>query len=205
MKKITIILVAAALVCSCGTKKARKLVSPLPSGLEIGALTDCTVPAQFTSDDFRWMGGNLTMKVFTEDLYDAAEVSLLEPGDTLIYDGEKIVVETVEDEDGLLSVNGGLEEGGAWLQAWEGGTYRACQWDDHSLYSELGTVELPLSEDFMIVDCGENPEDPSDTLTTGQKLYLETLESWHREFSPLNTKVVVENGIITAIIRRWIP
>ena len=205
MKKITTMLLFAAIVCSCGPKTAPKLISPLPSGIETGSLTDCTVPAQFTSDDFRWMGGNLTMKVFTEDLYDAVEVSLLEPGDTLIFDGEKIVVETVEDEDGLLSVNGGLEEGGAWLQAWEGGTYRACQWDDHSLYSELGTVELPLSEDFMIVDCGENPEDPSDTLTTGQKLYLETLESWRREFSPLNTKVVVENGIITAIIRRWIP
>ena len=205
MKKITTMLLFAAIVCSCGQKTAPKLVSPLPSGIEIGDLTDCMVPACFTSDDFRWMGGNLTMKVFTEDLYDAVEVSLLEPGDTLIFDGEKIVVGTIEDMGGLLSVNGGLEEGGAWLQAWEGGTYRACQWDDHSLYSELGTVELPLSEDFMIVDCGENPEDPSDTLTTGQKLYLETLESWRREFSPLNTKVVVENGIITAIIRRWIP
>ena len=114
-------------------------------------------------------------------------------------------IETVEDKDGFVTVNDGLEEGGAWLQAWEGGTYRACQMDDHSLYSELGTVELPLSEDLMIVDCGENPEDPSDTLTTGQKLYLETLESWRREFYPLNTRVTVEDGIITAIIRRWIP
>ena len=57
----------------------------------------------------------------------------------------------------------------------------------------------------MIVDCGENPTDPSDTLTTGQKLYLETLEGYRREFSPLNTKVVVEDGLITAILRRWIP
>ena len=205
MKKITIMLLFAAIVFSCGPKTAPKLLSPLPSGLEIDALTDCTVPAKFTSDDFRWMGGNLTMKVFSEDLYDAVEVLRMVPGDTLVFGGEKIIVETVEDKDGFVTVNGGLEEGGAWLQAWEGGTYRACQWDDHSLYTELGTVELPLSEDFMIVDCGENPEDPSDTLTTGQKLYLETLESWRREFYPLNTKVVVEDGIITAIIRRWIP
>lgn len=205
MKKITIMLLFAAIVCSCGPKTAPKLLSPLPSGLEIDALTDCTVPAQFTSDDFRWMGGNLTMKVFSEDLYDAVEVLRMTPSDTLVFGGEKMVVETVEDKDGFLTINGGLEEGGAWLQAGDGGTYRACQMDDHSLYSELGTAELPLSEDFMIVDCGENPEDPSDTLTTGQKLYLETLESWRREFSPLNTKVVVEDGIITAIIRRWIP
>ena len=136
---------------------------------------------------------------------EAVEVSLLEPGDTLVYNGEKIVIKTIGDDGGCITVNGGLENGGAWLQAGDGGTYRACQWDDHSLYSELGTVELPLSEDFMIVDCGENPEDPSDTLTTGQKLYLETIESWRREFYPLNTRVTVEDGIITAIIRRWIP
>ncbi len=188
-----------------GRKRPRSCSPPLPSGLEIDALTDCTVPAKFTSNDFRWMGGNLTMKVFSEDLYDAVEVLQLAPGDTLIYDGEKIVVETVENKDGFLTINGGLEKGGAWLQAWEGGTYRACQWDDHSLYSELGTVQLPLSDAFMIVVCGEIPEVPSDTLTTGQKLYLETLESWRREFYPLNTKVVVVDGIITAIIRRWIP
>lgn len=205
MKKIAIMLLSAAIICSCGQKTAPKLVSPLPSGLEIDALTDCTVPARFTSDDFRWMGGNLTMTVFSEDLYDAVELLNLAPGDTLIYDGGKIVVETVKDEGGLLTINDGLENGGAWLQAGDGGTYRACQWDDHSIYSELGQAHLPLSEDFMIVDCGENPTDPSDTLTTGQKLYLETLEGYRREFSPLNTKVVVEDGLITAILRRWIP
>lgn len=70
MKKIAIMLLAAVLLCSCGSNKARKTVSPLPSGLEIGALSDCTVPTQFTSDDFRWMGDNLTMKAFSEDLYD---------------------------------------------------------------------------------------------------------------------------------------
>ena len=75
-------LLIAAIACSCGPKTAPKLLSPLPSGLEIDALTDCTVPAKFTSDDFRWMGGNLTMKVFSEDLYDAVEVLQLAPGDT---------------------------------------------------------------------------------------------------------------------------
>lgn len=205
MTKFPTMLLAALLVCSSCTNKAQKLISPLPSGLETDALKDCTVPAQFTSDDFRWMGGNLTMKVFSEDIYDAVEVSLLEPGDTLVYNGEKIVIKTIGDDGGCITVNGGLENGGAWLQAGDGGTYRAIQWDDHSVYSELGTVELPLSEDFRIIDCGEDPADPSDTLTTGQKLYLETLEGWRREFSPLNTRVLVENGIITEINRHWIP
>ena len=205
MRKFMVFALAAVFACGCGTKASHRLISPLPSGIEIAALTDCTVPASFTSDDFRWMGGNLTMKVFSEDLYDAVELLQMAPGDTIFFDGENIVVENIDSKEGFISVNGGIEEGGAWLQSGDGGTYRACQWDDHSIYSELGTVELPLSEDFMIVDCGENPTDPSDTLTVGQKLYLETLEGPHRIFSPLNTRVLVEDGIITKIVRFWIP
>ena len=34
MKKIAIMLLSAAIICSCGQKTAPKLVSPLPSGLE---------------------------------------------------------------------------------------------------------------------------------------------------------------------------
>lgn len=145
------------------------------------------------------------MKVFSADFYDAVDILQMAPGDTLLYDGEKIVVDTIEDKGGAIIVNGGLEGGGAWLESGDGGTFRAVQFDDHSIYSELGTAELPLAEDFRIIDCGEEPTDPSDTVATAQKLYLETLEGWRREFSPLNTTVLIEDGIITQIIRRWIP
>ena len=205
MKKLVFSILVTALVCGCSQEKAPKTISPLPSGLDVSSLTDCTVHAAFTSDDFRWMGGNLTMKVFSEDIYDAVELQRMESGDTLIFDGEKIVVESLVNEGDVITVNGGIENGGAWLQSNDGGTYRAFQWDDHSIYSELGTAVLPLSEDFRIVDCGENPTDPSTILATGQKLYLETLEDWRRTFSPLNTRVVIEDGVITEINRCWIP
>lgn len=196
---------AALVVCGCGANKGHKIIAPLPCSYEIGALTDCMVPAQFTSDDFHWMGGNLTMTVFRENIYDAVDLHLMSAGDTLQYDGHQIIVETIDNENGVIAVNGGLENGGAWFQAGDGGTYRAFQFDNHSVFTELGTVELPLSEDFIIIDCGVNPTDLSDTVRADQKLYLETLEGWRGEFSPLNTKVLVENGLITQIARRWIP
>ena len=205
MKKLVFSILVTALVCGCGPEKAPKTISPLPSGLDASSLTDCTVHAAFTSDDFRWMGGNLTMKVFSEDIYDAVELQQMESGDTLIYDGEKIVVESVVNEGDVITVNGGIENGGAWLQPNDGGTYRAFQWDDHSIYTELGTVELPLSEDFKIIDCGEDPTDLTTVLITGQKQYLESLKDWRRTFSPLNTRVVIEDGVITEINRCWIP
>lgn len=77
-----------------------RLVAPLHSGLDVNKLTDCTIPAKFSSDDFRWMGGNLRMKVYSKDLYDAVDISQMQLGDTLIYAGEPMVIETIEEVHG---------------------------------------------------------------------------------------------------------
>lgn len=180
-------------------------IAPLPSGLDLENLQDCTVPAKFTVDDFRWMGGNLTMTVYSQNLYDAVEISLMQVGDTLVYRSEPGVVERISESGGCLDINGGLDEGGCCLAGYEGGTYIARDWDDHATYTSLGSVQLPLSEDFVIIDCGLDPQDPVDTIRTGQKLYLENLKDSRREFFSLNTRVTVENGLITEINRRWIP
>lgn len=182
-----------------------RVIAPLPSGLDVDNLQDCTVPAAFTSADFRWMGGNLRMTVYSMDLYDAVEISQLQVGDTLIYTGEPMLVTMIEENHGGLEINGGIENNGCCLAGHEGGTYVARNWDDHATYTRLGTAELALAEDFVIIDCGEFPTDPADTIRTGQKLYLETLTGSRKEFFQLNTRVTIENGMITEINRRWIP
>lgn len=45
-------------------ESSHKCINTLPVGISIEELTDCTVPAKFTTDDFNWMGGNLTMTVY---------------------------------------------------------------------------------------------------------------------------------------------
>ena len=209
MKKALIIVLALALAACIGSSEkntTHRIVTPYPAGVDIEALEDCIVPAKFSCDDFNWMGGNLIMTVMSEDIYDAVEVTQMECGDTLLYNGETIVVEAIgEEAQGILAINGGLEQGGAWLQPYEGGTYRAIQFDDHSMYTELGTAQVALAEDFIIIDCGDMYEDPSDTITTSQKTYLEGLKGYKRDFNPLNTRVVIEEGMITKIHRKWIP
>lgn len=196
----------AALYGCSPAPKTNKCIAPLPAGTSVDNLTDCTIPVAFTTDEFDWMGGNLTLTVYNEDLYDAVEVSLMQVGDTLIYRQEPIVITSLKEDDrGILEVNGGLEEGGCWLVGYEGGTYRSMEWDDHSAYTELGKAQVALAEDFRIIDCGLNPEDPSDTISTGQKLYLENLPDGRKDFFSLNTRVTIENGMITEINRKWIP
>ena len=200
-----LVIALVALLCGCAQKVEHKSIAPLPAGIEINDLHDCTVSASFNTDDFRWMGGNLRMTVYAKDLYDAVEISQMQVGDTLIYQSKPMVISKIEEADGGISINGGLEEGGCWLVGYEGGTYVARTWDDHAIYSELGKAEVALSEDFIIVDCGIEPTDPVDTIRTEQKLYLENLQDYRREFNQLNTRVTIENGLVTEINRHWIP
>lgn len=208
MKKTVFVLALAAIICGCAPKNpkaAHKLIAPLPTGIAVDSLQDCTVPASFTPEDFHWMGGNLTMTVYSQDLYDAVEISQLKVGDTLIYDSKPMVIRKIIEGQGGIDINGGLEEGGCCLAGYEGGTYVAKIWDDHTTYTNLGKTEVALAEDFQIIDCGLDPGDPIDTIRTNQKRYIENLKDSKRDFHQLNTRVTIENGLITAINRHWIP
>lgn len=182
-----------------------RLIAPLPAGIDPDKLQDCTVPAAFTPDDFNWMGGNLRMTIYSKDLYDAVEISQMQIGDTLIYNSERMVIRKMEKAHGAIDINGGLDEGGCCLAGYEGGTYVARNWDDHSTYTKLGTAEVALAEDFVIIDCGLFPDTPADTIRTGGKLYIEKIQDSRPDFFQLNTRVTIEKGLITEISRRWIP
>lgn len=208
MKKSILFITIAAILCGCSQKKQtpeHKLIAPLPTGIAVDNLQDCTIPAAFTPEDFNWMGGNLKMTVYNQDLYDAVEVSQMQIGDTLFYEGKPMVINSIVEEHGGIDINGGLDEGGCCLVGFEGGTYVARNWDDHATYTKLGKAEVAIAEDFMIIDCGEFPQDPSDTIRTGQKLYIENLKDGRKDFFQLNTRVAIENGMIIEINRHWIP
>lgn len=209
MKKLLLLFIAlATIMCGCSQKKGtteHKLIAPLPSGISVSNLQDCTVSAAFTPDNFNWMGGNLTMTVYNKDLYDAVDVSQMQVGDTIIYESKAMVINKIAEDNGGININGGLEEGGCFLVGNEGGTYIARIWDDHATYTNLGKAEVALADDFVIIDCGINPEDPIDTIRTNQKLYIENLKDDKKDFFQLNTRVTIENGMITEINRHWIP
>ena len=206
MKKYILIALYALTLASCANKvviREHAFIKPMSTELS-EYVENAEVPATFSTSDFNWMGGNLTMTVYSEDIYDAVELHKMAKGDTLLFNGDTIIVEKIEG-DGDLTVNGGIEEGGAYLVPNEGGTYRALLMNDHSAYTKLGKVQLPLSDNFTLIDCGDNPTDTYDTICTEQKLYLEHVKEYKRDFNELNTRVLIENGIINKITRHWIP
>ncbi|MCF0184362.1 MAG: DUF3298 domain-containing protein [Bacteroidaceae bacterium] len=183
---------------------AHKCVKPLPAPFDVNDLRDCTVPANISLENIDWENGMMTMEVSSMDLYDAVDVVQLQVGDTLVYDGYPIVVEQVKETDRGMEVNGGdVPEGGCILAPHEGGTYVALHIDMHATYTKLGTARLPMAANLVLVNCGTQYTDPSDTIRTDVKAYIDSRD--HISFHTLNTLVTIEHGIVTAITRRWIP
>jgi hypothetical protein len=158
----------------------------------------------FSISDFNWKERTLTFTAYSIDRYDSTEIAKLQIGDTILFRNDTIIVSKIE-KGRYLTINGGIENGGVELAAYEGGTYRVQLMDDHPQYSELGKVQLPLSDTFTIIDCGDNPDDPYDTIRTNHKQRLENMKEYKHDFIELNTRVKIENGKITNITRNLIP
>ena len=186
---------------------AYQFIKPLPTNSpfkgETGGLGGL-IPAVFTSSDFNWKDSTLTLTAYSIDTYKASEIDNLQKGDTILFRNDTIITDKIE-RGRYLTINGGIENGGVYLTAHEEGTYRVLLMDNHPQYSELGKVKLPLSPALTIIDCGDNPEDPSDTIRTNHRQWLANVKEYKRDFSELNTRVNIENGIITTITRFWIP
>jgi len=188
---------------------AYQFIKPIPADKslfngDLKELNATTLPALFSFTDFNWKDSTLTLTAYSIDTYKASEIDNLQKGDTILFRNDTIITDKIE-RGRYISINGGIEFGGVDLTAHEEGTYRVLLMDNHPQYSQLGKVKLPLSPALTIIDCGDNPEDPSDTIRTNHRQWLANVKEYKRDFSELNTRVNIENGIITTITRFWIP
>lgn len=186
---------------------AYQFIKPIPTNSPFKGDTgdpEGPIPAVFSISDFNWKDSTLTLTAYSIDTYKASEIDNLQKGDTILFRNDTIITDKIE-RGKYISINGGIEFGGVDLTAHEEGTYRVLLMDNHPQYSELGKVKLPLSPALTIIDCGDNPDDPSDTIRTNHRQWLANVKEYKRDFSELNTRVNIENGIITTITRFWIP
>lgn len=202
-KSLLALYFGTAVLCACTEEPRYQCIAPLPPAYSLDSFDDVMVPAGFTLDDFDWEGNNLTLTVWSKDIYDAVQVSQMKPGDTLVYRGEKMVVHEVEQVNSVIEINKGHYDGGASLAPLDGGVYRAYGYSGHANFTKLGCVTLSIDEAFCFIDCGEDYNDPSDTVTSSHRQYLESKVD--KNFWPLNTEVRIVQGKVVSIHRRWIP
>lgn len=186
-----------------GSQGEARRVEPLADTLDVSALAegDQQFTAGFRGSDIREDGGQLVidLTVYTYDLYDAVDISMLAAGDTLVVKGEDIPVTAVAEENGGVTVNGGLENGGVDLISAGGGAYRLQLEDDARDLYEVGTITLPVGQDCVLTD-DSDPEAPGRTLYAGDLLGL-----GDEVFSPQATTVETVGGAVTAIYRDYTP
>ena len=153
----------------------------------------------------------MTMTVYGYDAYRAEDVNALEVGSTFsthldgAVEAQNVTVEKIEknEDNGTVSINGGIEEGG--VDLWRSGDiYRTVTYDDYPVYYMVGELVLPVSEDVTLSDSSANvdaqPVETKGAMEVG-KAVSEDQDNW----TPYNTTVFTKDGEVSNILRIWVP
>ena len=189
-----------------GSASEALTVSPLPASIDLDHLEDCTVAVSFDQgdafvDDTGAM--QLHVKVYTYDLYDMVDISTLKAGDHITICRQDVKVSSLErTENGVVVINGGLENGGYELVTDDDTVFYADGFDDMKQYYELGEVTLPVSPDFEFVDSSDLEKGPR-TYYPGDFLTDNAGIEYH--FIPNNTTITIQNGYVGGMQRIFNP
>ncbi len=180
-----------------------RTVEPMVPEYDLDALADGVYPVYF--DPANLADGTLSLTVYSQDVFDIVDISTLEVGDSLVVNGIPFVVETLERDDGDLLINGGLDNDGLTLRAFdEDNCWKVVMEDDHNTYTERGDATLPLADDVTFTDGWDIEKDP--VTVTGAEAVAEAITGAEMDaFIPENTTVRVESGKIVEIVRAYMP
>ena len=183
-----------------------KIISPLPVTIDLNQLDNCTIAVSFEEgdayvDDTGIM--RLDATIYTYDLYDMVDISLLEEGDTIVIRNQEVPVTNLErNELGLVIINGGEENGGYDFYTDNSGVYFEMGFNDAKAYYPLGEATIRVSADFEFYD--------SSDLEAGEKMFypgdfLIDDAGIRYDFNANNTTIVIEEGQIIQMNRIYTP
>lgn len=185
---------------------AAKTVAPLPVTIDMNNLTNCTVAVSIEKEALSAdnIGAKvLPVTVYTYDLYDMIDIAMLEVGDTIILRQEEVVItDLVRTESGSVQINGGLDMGGYELITNEETVYFETGYSDAKTYFALGSVVLPVSDDFVFIDKAD-PEGNTAEFNL-EDLFTDKVAHIYG-FTPHSTRIVIENGVVTQMERFYTP
>ena len=208
---ILTLILSVGLLAGCNSQAEKeennaKVINPFPETLDVNALDNCTVAVSLEKgdayvDDNGKMVMNLT--VYSYELYDMVDISTLEENDVIVRQNKEVKITGLERLDsGLVRINGGEENGGFDLVSNDNTVYYESGMNDIKAYYELGKITLPVSVDFRYIDESE-PEKEAKTYYPGD--FLTDYAGLEYNFTPNNTTVVIEDGVIIAMNKVYMP
>lgn len=168
---------------------------------------DAVYSSEFKKEDLRKTddGKYLKINLYNYDEFDYEDIVNLKKNDKITICNEEIIVEKIEEEnETFININGGLESEDGYCLVLDGEKYRTVTYNDYPLYFYVTSVELKLSKDIILEDYA----DPEGNTGNCEKYEYENIEDAFDEyigFSPLDTKVYVEDSEIVKIVRSWRP
>ncbi len=148
-------------------------------------------------------GENVKLNLYYDNFYDAVEISKLKVGDIIFASNGAIKIKKIENENGGITINGGLDNFGVWLTAGDGGTYYETMMDGDIAKTSLGEFSIKLSKNVVFADKSDlESEEPKvyngfdevmNLVKTDETINYGTLE------------VLIENNEITSIIKHYHP
>ena len=208
---ILTLILSVGLIAGCNSQTGKeennaKVINPLPETLDVNALDNCTVAVSLEKgnayvDDSGKMVMDVT--VYSYELYDMVDISTLEENDVIVRKDEEVTITEVERTDsGIVRINGGEENGGFDLVSNDSTVYYETGMNDIKAYYEIGTVTLPVSDEFeyideSVLDSEAKTYYPGDFLTDDAEIEY--------NFTPNNTSIVIENGTIIKMNKVYMP
>lgn len=184
-------------------------ILPMKMGIDIQNIEDASFHCTFSMSDINFEEKTIKMSIYEMDIYDAVEIENMKVGDSVVVHDNSYKIESIERDGDYVDINGGFgyEVNGMTFSAFEGGTYRTLCADDFPSYSLVGTVTLPISDEFIFSDSatGDFDDEPKYISFDNMKDYMEGVEEWFRDFSYINTKVYIKDNQIISISRHWVP
>jgi hypothetical protein len=145
----------------------------------------------------------MDVTVYSYDLYDMVDIASLSENDVIVRKNEEVKVTQLERLDsGLVRINGGEENGGFDLFSNDNTVYYEIGMNDLKAYYELGKATLPVSDEFRYIDESDLDAEAK-TYYPGD--FLTDIADIEYNFSPNNTSIVIENGIIVKMIKVYMP
>lgn len=220
LKKVLVVLLAllvlSAALFGCGakdeppTEPSDTRILPIPSSFDPTNLEDCSFPVSFTNDDIELNDEGsfvLHMTVWEQELFDAASITGLKEGDVIVVRGNDVSVAAVEQADGVVHINGGLENGGITMAPSEsGGTF----YESGSELTEYDVLYTSVAQMVLPVNGGEFVYRDSSDLEKGEVTYvagdlLTMKDSVDFGCTAMNGTAHIVNNQVVEIIRVYMP
>ena len=151
------------------------------------------------------------MTVYAYDSYQTEDIDGLEAGEAIrihpdgAVEAQDLTVESIErnEETGIVSINGGIEQGG--VDLWRSNdVYRTVTYDDYPVYYMVGEFVLPMDENITLSDSSSGV-DAASVETDGTNGVASAVGADLDSWTEYNTTVSTTDGKVSSILRIWVP